>query len=380
MSGSRWAASHTFWSEHTVDALLVQNKQDFWVGADALATQRHQLTDTGLQFRARFSEENRVFATLLQPDGAAQALLENGEIFTVREAAPPSSRAFLEASSGDFSPTGLAAIGGYEGRLTVLQNGATLWSVDAHDGEIGACAISSDNQLVLSAGYVALKLWQIGASEPLLELSGHLDLINDCAVSADGALLVSCSCDGTARVWSGRSGETLQILREDAGEGLASCAFTPDGKAVVGGTWQGRLLLWDASSGQVLWRSQAHTLPVMDVLISSDGTEIVSLSLDGTVQISDRDTGAPLRMLPTIDEDHPYKGSLTPDGRRLLVGTYSGALLEAQLHRWSLAELFPDSDVPLRTVIQATWRQAQVFGTPLPQSHDIPQLMPLGRE
>ena len=51
-----------------------------------------------------------------------------------------------------------------------------------------------------------LKVWDGESGTERFTLSGHVDWVTGCAVSANGTTIVSASGDGTLKVWDGRRG------------------------------------------------------------------------------------------------------------------------------------------------------------------------------
>ncbi len=62
-------------------------------------------------------------------------------------------------------------------------------------------------------------------------LYGHTDGVTGCAVSADGAFIVSASADYTLKVWDARTGTCLMTFPVEGA--LLACAFHPDGRHLV---------------------------------------------------------------------------------------------------------------------------------------------------
>ena len=62
-------------------------------------------------------------------------------------------------------------------------------------------------------------------------LHGHTDAVRGCAVSPDGAFIVSASDDDTLKIWDARAGTCLITFPVEYA--LQACAFHPDGKHLV---------------------------------------------------------------------------------------------------------------------------------------------------
>jgi WD40 repeat protein len=74
--------------------------------------------------------------------------------------------------------------------------------MQAHEGEVLACAVTADGNLGASAGEDdSVRLWRLPELTPLAILRGHQWTVTGCAFSADGTLLVSVGGNGTACLW-----------------------------------------------------------------------------------------------------------------------------------------------------------------------------------
>jgi WD40 repeat protein len=62
------------------------------------------------------------------------------------------------------------------------------------------------------------------------------------AVSPDGSLVASASCDRTVRLWDAASGKMLVSLRH--GDEVTAVAFSPDGRLLVSADYMQKIYLW----------------------------------------------------------------------------------------------------------------------------------------
>jgi len=94
------------------------------------------------------------------------------------------------------------------------------------------CAVSADGAFIVSASRdKTLKVWDARSGEARLTLHGHTAEVEGCAVSPDGAFIVSASEDNTLKVWDVRTGTCLMTFPVEGA--LQACAFHPDGKHLV---------------------------------------------------------------------------------------------------------------------------------------------------
>lgn len=178
----------------------------------------------------------------------------------------------------------------------------------------------------------------------------HASPVVNAAISPLEDRVVSCSEDGTLRVWEVQTGAELwaqqisirqhkglrygfladvntsvaklffsqdgtQILREsengtletwDSGSGAQSCvfrghkavvtsvAFSADGNHMASGGGDGSVRVWYARSGEDLWELRGHEDRVTGIAFSPLGDRIVSMSEDGSVRVWDANLGIAL--------------------------------------------------------------------------------------
>ena len=215
------------------------------------------------------------------------------------------------------------------------------------------------------------------STEPLLRLNTpmHFAPVNRISADAAGKLVLTASDDKTARLWDGKSGELLRILRPPAGEGnegmLFACALSADGRlAAVGGWTQAgysgsgnvNIYLFDTATGDMVqrlsglgnvilklefhsggalaaalygtegirvWRpsSGGYRLAARDsdygdssygIAFSHDG-RLASVSFDGHIRLYDDDFQL-IGKRRAQGGNQPYSAAFSPDGSRLAVG------------------------------------------------------------
>ena len=87
----------------------------------------------------------------------------------------------------------------------------------------------------------------------------HDDWVTDANASPDGELLVSASGDGTARLWSARSGAPMATLRGHSSS-VTRASFSPDGRRVLTASVDGTMRVWRINPPRLLWHGKKWML------------------------------------------------------------------------------------------------------------------------
>jgi len=152
-------------------------------------------------------------------------------------------------------------------------------------------------------------------------LHGHTNRVSGCAVSPDGAFIVSASEDRTLKVWDARTGQARLTLHGHTNR-VRGCAVSPDGAFIVSASWDTMLKVWDARSGEARLTLHGHTNRVRGCAVSPDGAFIVSASWDTTLKVWDARTGTCLITFPV--EGALQACTFHPDGKHLVAAGASG--------------------------------------------------------
>jgi len=106
---------------------------------------------------------------------------------------------------------------------------------------------------------------------PLRTLTGHEAEVTGVALTADGALLVSSSRDGTLRVWRAADGTLLWVLSGHT-DAVRSVDISPDGTTIVSGSDDRSVRVWRVADGTLIRSIHSELLGrVLNVVFSPDG-------------------------------------------------------------------------------------------------------------
>jgi WD40 repeat protein len=127
------------------------------------------------------------------------------------------------------------------------------------------------------------------------------------------------------------------------GNWVKSVTFSPDGSKLVSVSDNGTIQIWDAQSGKVLQTLRGHGDWVLSVTFSPDGTKLASGSADKTIKIWDIKTAKALQTL------RGHRNSLesvtfSPDGTKLASGS-----LDRTIKIW---DLYKEQDQKALDILQ----------------------------
>ncbi|KIK39018.1 hypothetical protein CY34DRAFT_808783 [Suillus luteus UH-Slu-Lm8-n1] len=138
------------------------------------------------------------------------------------------------------------------------------------------------------------------------KFEGHTNRIWGVIHLPGGQRIITCSEDGSLRVWNMKSGKQVGEDWRDGESAVWTIALSPDGKRVVSGSDDGAVRLWDIEACKVVTKWMGHTGLVSSVCWSPDGRRVLSGSNDGTARQWDVETMLePIEnILPSIETGH----------------------------------------------------------------------------
>lgn len=170
-------------------------------------------------------------------------------------------------------------------KVTDVETGAERYNLRGKDERQVSCAVSPDGRYLMTGGWPSLQIWDLKTGERRKLLSGHSNLVYGCKFSPDGTWAVSCSGDGSIRVWSMPEG--IERLKLKHGSEAQDCVISPDGSWFATAGSDRTVRLWNAQTGALLAALEGHSSNVTGVAVNVDGTRLASCSLDGTIRVWD---------------------------------------------------------------------------------------------
>jgi actin-like ATPase involved in cell morphogenesis len=209
----------------------------------------------------------------------------------------------------------LLASGGADKEIKLwdLETGQLLRTLTGHSHWVLSVAFAPDSGSLVSGGADnAVKVWNPGTGELVRtygdsrsKLSnsqswssanmggrrersqGHTDWVWSVAISSDGQRIVSCSEDGTIKVWNCMpTSETEELLSEIVGHSgpILSVAIGSDERFFSGGS-DGSVKVWDPETRGLIGMLPGHSGGVGCVALSADGQLLASGGYDHKINI-----------------------------------------------------------------------------------------------
>jgi WD40 repeat protein/DNA-binding SARP family transcriptional activator len=196
------------------------------------------------------------------------------------------------------------------------------FSPAAAEGPAGQIAISASEDGTMI-------LWDVATGQAIRRFEGHENAVNDAVFGPDGRTILSVSADLSLRSWDLETGEQLHEYYYNAHPG--SLAITPDGRTLLLSV-QHDLHRWNVAQWQEIGRLAGHEVnasgdaTINSIAISADGRLALSASDDGTLRLWHL---AGLIESRRFETDGSPMGAVavSPDGRRLLTGAGTDAIL-----------------------------------------------------
>jgi len=216
----------------------------------------------------------------------------------------------------------------------------------------------------------------------------HGKLVRGVAHLPGGQRIITCSRDGSLRLWDLESCTQIgEDWRDEEDEiGVWSMALSPNGRTVASSYLDGTVRLWDVETRKVITKWKEPSGDVNSVCWSPDGVQVVVGSADGIARVWNVESGKPLIVqgLNPIQTGHEsvYVVSYSPKATKIATGGYSedgieirnaktGKLLSTIKHEyavWSLAWTSDENKLisgsgngSLRIFDTATWHQIGVL-------------------
>ncbi len=183
-----------------------------------------------------------------------------------------------------------------------------------HTAGIGELVFSPDGRKALSCSEDGtIRLWEVDTGEQIRTLIGHRGAVKSVVFSRDGRSALSSGDDATVRYWDIDTGEELRRFEGHSGM-VYSAVLACDDKRVLSCGQDGTLRWWDAATGEQTQLLEVKNSRIRCVAVSHDDRHVLSGGDDGIGRVWDLQTGAELHRL----EGHTgqiWHVAISPDGQ-----------------------------------------------------------------
>ncbi|KAG1890691.1 WD40-repeat-containing domain protein [Suillus fuscotomentosus] len=218
---------------------------------------------------------------------------------------------------------------------------------------------------------------------PRHTMQGHARQVNSAVHLPDGRHIITCSSDGSLRLWDLESGAQIgEDWRDEDNVVFRSMSLSPNGKTIASGDYDGKVRLWDVETRKVIARWTGHAHTVQSLCWSADDKRMASGSWDGTARVWDVKKG---KTVLKIETSHARVNTVmySPDSSKLATGGYeenavkiwdtkTGKRLKTLKHSntvrslaWTSLDgngkLISDSYDQIRIYDTATWEQIAIL-------------------
>lgn len=172
----------------------------------------------------------------------------------------------------------------------------------------GCARFSPDGKQFTFASFKDVVTADTETGKELVQYHGHVNDVQALAYSADGETVASMSSEGMVRVWHPRTGRDYfakasamqPFLWQYTKAVGVPLAFSPSGVLAVGGgvlKRSGEVQIWDGRTGRTLQTLRDHSDVVHAVTFDPTGSRLLAGCNDGTLKIWDPVTGSEMFQL-----------------------------------------------------------------------------------
>jgi WD40 repeat protein len=99
---------------------------------------------------------------------------------------------------------------------------------------------------------------------PCRKFGGHTGHVRGAIHLPGGQRIMTCSNDGSLRVWDLQSEQQMGIDWRDGESPVYAIGLSPDGKKIVSGSDDGAVRLWDIDTGKVIAKWTGRPICVLE--------------------------------------------------------------------------------------------------------------------
>jgi WD40 repeat protein len=122
-----------------------------------------------------------------------------------------------------------------------------------HQNPVYGVALKPDGSVAVSVGEDnQLRFWPTtGEAKQIRASGGHGKAVFHVIYHPKKPLLLTCSADGTVRIWNADNGKNLRSLTGHT-DWVYALALSPDGNLAAAGSWNGEVKVWQVADGKLV--------------------------------------------------------------------------------------------------------------------------------
>lgn len=172
------------------------------------------------------------------------------------------------------------------------------FSQPSHNDEVTGLEFSADGNQLLSSSRDKTIIISDVLGSALQTLRGHTKAVIGALYK--GQKIVSCSSDGTIRLWTIPEQEIRMRDIYDPANPIISGALSPQGDILVTGSTTGWVKVWDVKTGHVIDSAHDHSRYVSSVVFSRGGKWVLTAGDDGIARIDGLDARCHLYLVRSL--------------------------------------------------------------------------------
>ncbi|ESO82043.1 hypothetical protein LOTGIDRAFT_135304, partial [Lottia gigantea] len=210
--------------------------------------------------------------------------------------------------------------------------------LNGHSGPVYSTSFSPDRSSMVSCSEDGtIRLWSLQTWSNLVCFKGHNYSVWDVQFSPHGHYFVSGGHDRTARLWSTDHYQPMRIFSGHLSD-VDCVQFHPNSNYIATGSSDRTVRLWDVLSGQSVRIFTGHKAPIHSLCFSPDGKYLVSSGVDQIINMWELATGSLVAQMKG-HTNTVYSLAFSRDGAILSSGG-----LDNTVRTWDINKIYEDID------------------------------------